>query len=224
MIQWFALDALSFTKENPNRGNVNVIYQSIASHGYVNVVHVWGDGIVKAGEHRIRALRRHQDNGYVPSERDLCLRVIDGAWQVMCLDVSAMSEQQANQLMLMFNQSARLGEDDIDALLTIIDSFSLAEGEVYKTTGVNDADIDFMSAAIATAQAIDPDDIWQGMPAYQNNSVEPYHTLKVHFETEEAMQDFASLINQSVTVKTKYIYHPKQVVVPVTHNEVVNAS
>lgn len=149
MIKWLPLDTLTYTEANPNRGNVDVIYMSIASHGYVNVVHVWGDGIVKAGEHRLKALRKHQAEGYAPSERDICLRVDDdGAWEVMCIDVSAMSEQQANQLMLMFNQSARLGQDDIEQLVTLASAMQIKPEETFALVGFSSDEIALLSKAI----------------------------------------------------------------------------
>lgn len=51
---------------------------------------------------------------------------------------------------------------------------------------------------------------WQDMPEFEQNNLDVYHTLKVHFLTIDDFRDFATLIGQNISEKTKYIYHPKQ--------------
>jgi len=49
---------------------------------------------------------------------------------------------------------------------------------------------------------------WVGMPEFVQNKKEPYKTLIVRFETEKDYNDFAKLIEQKLTPKTKSIWHP----------------
>lgn len=37
----------------------------------------------------------------------------------------------------------------------------------------------------------------------------PHRTLYVHFENDEDIQQFAMLINQNITDKTKFVWYPK---------------
>lgn len=53
------------------------------------------------------------------------------------------------------------------------------------------------------------DEEWQGMPEFEQED-KLGRRLIVHFEDEEAVQDFASLIGQTLTEKTKFIWYPKQ--------------
>ena len=49
---------------------------------------------------------------------------------------------------------------------------------------------------------------WVGMPEFVQEKKEPYKTLIVRFETEQDYNDFAKLIEQKLTPKTKSIWHP----------------
>ena len=49
---------------------------------------------------------------------------------------------------------------------------------------------------------------WVGMPEFVQEKKEPYKTLIVRFETEQDYKDFAQLIEQKLTKKTKSIWHP----------------
>jgi len=50
---------------------------------------------------------------------------------------------------------------------------------------------------------------WENMPEYSNREIKPYKTIKVHFKTKEDYVQFAKLISQNLTEKTKSIWHPK---------------
>lgn len=52
---------------------------------------------------------------------------------------------------------------------------------------------------------------WFDMPEFEQLKKEPYTELKIRFASEEDLQDFANLIGQKLTVKTKSIWHPELV-------------
>ena len=58
--------------------------------------------------------------------------------------------------------------------------------------------------------SIDPVAEWEGMPDFAQEEKLGVKTLIVHFETMEAYAEFAGLIGQSITEKTKFIWHPKK--------------
>jgi ParB-like chromosome segregation protein Spo0J len=63
-------------------------------------------------------------------------------------------------------------------------------------------------------QDLNYDEIWQGMPDFIQEDKEGFHQVIVHFETEQDMNNFAELVQQKITIKTKYIWHPKQKEIP----------
>lgn len=52
---------------------------------------------------------------------------------------------------------------------------------------------------------------WEGMPEFIQEKKEPYSTIIVRFDNEEHLQEFAKMIGQKLTNKTKSIWHPKLV-------------
>ena len=53
------------------------------------------------------------------------------------------------------------------------------------------------------------DELWKGMPEFIQEKQEPYSKIIVRFDSEEDLQEFANLIGQKLTNKTKSIWHPK---------------
>lgn len=60
----------------------------------------------------------------------------------------------------------------------------------------------------------DPEAEWKGMPEYDQDDVRPHRTIHVHFADDEAVQDFARLVGQTISERTKYIWHPLKEQVP----------
>jgi hypothetical protein len=52
---------------------------------------------------------------------------------------------------------------------------------------------------------------WINMPEYSNEEIKPYMSIKVHFVTKEDYEEFAELVKQNLTDKTKSIWYPKKI-------------
>jgi len=50
---------------------------------------------------------------------------------------------------------------------------------------------------------------WQNMPEFVQEKNEAFAMVRVRFRTQEDLEDFARLINQKMTPKTKSIWHPQ---------------
>jgi hypothetical protein len=59
-------------------------------------------------------------------------------------------------------------------------------------------------------RADDPNELWKGMPEFEQEAVETYQDIIVHFMSAKDVEDFARLVNQTITDKTRWIYFPKQ--------------
>ena len=55
------------------------------------------------------------------------------------------------------------------------------------------------------------DEEWQDMPEFIQEQQDPYSMINVRFSSEEDLQEFAKLIGQPLTRKTKSIWHPRLV-------------
>ena len=52
---------------------------------------------------------------------------------------------------------------------------------------------------------------WKGMPEFVQEKQKPFATITVRFETQADLEEFAKLIGQPLTPKTKSIWHPQLV-------------
>lgn len=57
---------------------------------------------------------------------------------------------------------------------------------------------------------VDYDEMWAGMPEFDNENLKPFKTIKVHFDNAHDMNSFANLVKQTVTENTTYIWFPKK--------------
>jgi len=57
-------------------------------------------------------------------------------------------------------------------------------------------------------EKFDPNSEWKGMPEFVQDKQKPYAMINVRFDSEEALQEFATLIGQKLNRKTKSIWHP----------------
>lgn len=49
---------------------------------------------------------------------------------------------------------------------------------------------------------------WKGMPEFVQEKQEPFAKINVRFRNQEDLDEFAALIGQKLTPKTKSIWHP----------------
>lgn len=50
---------------------------------------------------------------------------------------------------------------------------------------------------------------WKGMPAFTQNTNEPYHKCYISFRNKEDLEEFAKVIDQNISEKTKSLWYPK---------------
>ena len=55
---------------------------------------------------------------------------------------------------------------------------------------------------------LNPEDLWVGMPEFCQERKEAHAKIIFRFENEEDLQEFAKLIGQRLTSKTKSSWHP----------------
>lgn len=59
----------------------------------------------------------------------------------------------------------------------------------------------------------DPTDVrqeWEGMPEFNQQDMMPEQSVLIHFQTREDAQEFAKLLGQTITDKTKFLWFPKK--------------
>lgn len=132
------IDTVAPHPDNPNRGDVAAITESVEANGYYQPVIVQrSTGRILAGEHRWHALRAL------------------GATEIpaVFLDVD---DDAALRIMLGDNHSNRLGHDDPAALLALLDTLAATTGGLTGST-YTDADTADLNALLTEVDPGDPD-------------------------------------------------------------------
>lgn len=63
-------------------------------------------------------------------------------------------------------------------------------------------------AGLFTGTPVDPNELWKGMPDFEQEDVSSWKSIHVHFENAENYQAFAHLVEQSLTEQTRAIWYP----------------
>lgn len=63
---------------------------------------------------------------------------------------------------------------------------------------------------------IDYDELWQGMPEFEQEDKTSFRSIRVHFRNQEDVTEFASVINQNITGGMKSIWYPEAILIDMT--------
>ena len=71
---------------------------------------------------------------------------------------------------------------------------------------------DLAGGCLGVGEAHSPDweREWWGMPEFVQEDLSPHRTVKVRFPDQESMRGFSDLVDQNVTMDTRYIWFPSQ--------------
>ena len=92
---------------------------------------------------------------------------------------------------------------DTKVLKDLLNSFPEDDKDI---PGIDDA---FLQSLYGE-EVDDPKNEWKELPEFHQEDVQPKYTIKVHLHTLDDLKDFAKLVQQDITEKTKYIYYPKE--------------
>lgn len=180
------IDQLSPHPDNPRRGDVGAISESIDAHGFYGALIVQrSSNYILAGNHRLLAA---QERGIAELP-------------VLYVDVD---DEEARRIVLIDNRANDLAEYDNDALVALLQEL----GGDLTGTGYAENDLAELIRRL-DAGSVDPYAEWTGMPDYTNEKV-GFQTIKVHFRNPEDRDEFAELIGQRITDKTKWVWHPSE--------------
>ena len=181
------IDTLISPKYNPRRkltpedGEYQKIKRSIDSFGYVDpIIYNKRTMHIVGGNQRWQVLK---DLGY-PT--------------VQCVEVD-LDDAQEKALNVALNKIS--GEWDMELVHDLLLELD-AGGFDITLTGFD------MSEILPPVE--DPLKEWDGMPEYVNEDETGLQSIVVHFKTEEAVRDFAELVKQKITDKTKSLWFPQE--------------
>ena len=114
--------------------------------------------------------------------------------EVKCVVVD-LSKQEERELNIRLNKNT--GAFDMDILANEFDFDNLVDwGFRHVDLGLN-------------IDKIDANEEWEGMPEFDNEDLTPHKQLIISFNNDDDIQEFAKLIDQKITEKTKSLWFPK---------------
>jgi ParB-like chromosome segregation protein Spo0J len=121
------------------------------------------------------------------------------------VEVSVVDLDDKDEKSLNLALNKNMGEWDNLKLRDLLQELQRLDADL-DVTGFAEQEIDNL---LKSAPEFDPTKEWDGMPEFEMED-KSGRTIIVHFKTDEDVQEFARLMGQSITDKTKYIWFPYQ--------------
>jgi hypothetical protein len=107
------------------------------------------------------------------------------------------------------NEIGRWSELNVDKFLEDIKTLDLGDIDLLGLKELPQLSIeDFVNGG--EIDKLNHDEHWLDMPEFDQKDKNGFHSIIVNFENEDDYQEFAKLINQKLTPKTKSIWFPAQ--------------
>ena len=142
----------------------------------------------------------------------------DAEVPVLVLDVT---EDEADLILATHDPIAEMAGTDAPKLEDLLADLSSRAGMEQLLEGMAEA----YPVGVGAGRVVDdPQAEWEGMPEFVEDDLTPHQTISVHFASSADVGNFARLIGQNITPKTKYVWHPKQDPVKAEDQEYVDDS
>jgi hypothetical protein len=170
--------------------------ESIRTDGYLTPMTAAADGEVFDGSARLETVAD------VLAEAEPIVVESDGTRPIIHVrtDIPSADDPRARRLALAANRVAELNlEWDAEVLAELRDE------------GAADALFYPHELAALTGEAgepVDPNELWRGMPEFKQDDKTAFQSIHVHFKSKADVEDFARLINQSITDRTRSLWYP----------------
>jgi len=178
--------------------NKNSLKENILKFGFSFPFFIWEDDEknkwINDGHQRQIVLQEMQNEGIeLPDKFPAC--------HVFAKD----KKEAAEKLLLVSSQYGKFNEE---GLYEFSQKYELDLPELkLDLPGIN---LDFIDTKII--DETDPEKLWQGMPEFEQKDAKSFHSIVVHFKSQDDLDNFANLIEQNINNKTKYIWYPKLVI------------
>ena len=180
--------------KNPRKNDtaVDIIAKSIKEYGFKVPIILDKDNVVITGHTRLKAAKKL------------------GITEVPVLWADDLTPKQVKAFRIMDNKTHEYSYWDYDLLKSEV--MELKEMKMdLDLIGFTPEEINFFNPT-TNGPANNSYQEWRksGGLEYENNDENGIQTILLHFKTEEDIKNFAKLINQTITPKTKYLWFPKQ--------------
>ena len=136
--------------------------------------------------------------------------------QVPTITKTGLTKIQKRAYVIADNKLTEVSHWDNDALARSFEA--MLESDFSSIlTGFTQGEIDYLVQG-----PTDPAEEWAGMPGFDQDEQLAFHTIQVHLVNAKARKDFAKLIDQPITEKTKFIWYPQQEPEKTAHLKIIS--
>jgi hypothetical protein len=107
------------------------------------------------------------------------------------------------------NRTSELAQWNEVVLSGLLAELQSDEDFDHLTTGFTDMEIALMLGRVSGEPPDDPSKHWDDMPEF-GNEPKAVRSLTLHFATHDDVEDFAQVVGQNISEKTKYLWHPER--------------
>lgn len=172
---------------------VQQIAGSIKEYGFTNPVLIDETNEIIAGHGRVLAANKL------------------GIQEVSCIVLGYLTPIQKKAYALADNKIAL--NSSWDEMLLKLEIEELNQNDDFDFTSIGFTDLE-IAALLPDEQEFvapeDKEDEWEGMPEFNQKDATSFRHIIVHFDNQEHVDQFAALIDQNLTDKTKSIWFPPQ--------------
>lgn len=167
--EWARLDALKHHPDNPRKGNVDVIRESLRANGIIRPIVVSrATRHVLAGNHTLKAARAEG------------MEALPVVW------LDGLTPAQERKVLLADNRTSDLGTYDAEVLAAVLGQ--MREEDELLGTGYSDADAEALIAGVAMPSDEDLEDAFGALPDGDKSDYETM-SFTLHRDQAEAVRD-----------------------------------
>jgi hypothetical protein len=195
--KWFQPKSLKLCMEV----DFNKLVRSLIDNDFADPLKVWeknpGEIFILDGHHRQKALEHCLENEEKKPSRMLNAIFMD-----------CKNEKEAAKLCLIYATEYAKIQDE--GLYEFLHTFNLDFNDIKMDIEFPGIDLDVFEAGyFGEPSDLDPES-WDGMPEFNQQDKTAFQSIHCHFKDQKAVDDFAELVNQQITEKTKWLWIPKQ--------------
>lgn len=145
-IEYRNIATLKTHPRNYRHGDLGAIINSVLTFGFNGALRVWRDNVVLAGNHSLLALQSIKAQGLAAPRG---IHVEGKQWLVACVDVSHLTEVQADAFLVADNRTAELASNDDQQLAELLSAIASEDEKLLRATGFDPDDLDQLLQDIA---------------------------------------------------------------------------
>jgi hypothetical protein len=146
-----------------------------------------------------------EHNGIVAGHGRVLAAELLGIDSVPAVQVSGLSDAQRKAYIIADNKLALNAGWSLDMLQIELQSLSDMGGIDLELTGFTGVELDVLMGPRGANNASEE---WVGMPEFDQTDKSSFRSILIHFKDTGAINDFAKLVGQNISDKTKYLWYP----------------